>query len=162
MQKTTFTKTTTVIIYISLIVYAYALFVLLFSRSGAHFGGLSLWEYVQYSSNFVPFKTVWEYITAMHTGRMNIGTPIRNLLGNLLMFAPLGFYLPFISAKLKKTANFALFTALLILVIEVVQVFTRRGSLDIDDFILNMCGALLGLLLCKHTPIRKLFESHVS
>ena len=98
----------------------------------------------------------------MHTGGMNIGTPIRNLLGNLLMFAPLGFYLPFISVKLKKTANFALFTALLILVIEVVQVFTRRGSLDIDDFILNMRGALLGLLLCKHTPIRKLFKSHGS
>ena len=159
MQKTTLKKTTTAIIYISLNVYTFALFVLLFSRPSAHFGGLSLWEYVQHSSNFVPFKTIWEYITAMHTGKMNIGTPIRNLLGNWLMFAPLGFYLPFFSAK---AATFALFTALLILVIEVVQVFTRRGSLDIDDFILNMCGALLGLLLCKHTPIRKLFKSHVA
>ena len=39
--------------------------------------------------------------------------------------------------------------SILLVVIEVVQVVTRRESFDIDDFILNMLGALIGFGIWK-------------
>jgi glycopeptide antibiotics resistance protein len=37
------------------------------------------------------------------------------------------------------------------------QLITLKGSLDIDDFILNLFGALVGVIICKNTPICSLF-----
>lgn len=90
-----------VIFSISFIFYLLALVMLLFV--GVMFVGvrghiwtdLSLIEYISSSSNFVPFKTISTYITAMFDGSLNIAIPIKNLLGNLILFSPMGIYLPY-------------------------------------------------------------------
>ena len=83
------------------------------------------------------------------------GVAFRNLAGNLFLLTPLGFYLPFFSEKMKKAMLYVLTVATSIVVIEVVQLATMSGSLDIDDFILNFTGAVLGFIICNGFVIRK-------
>ncbi|MEI2467971.1 VanZ family protein [Niallia taxi] len=46
---------------------------------------------------------------------------------------------------------------LLLFLIELIQVITRLGSFDIDDFILNMFGALMGFCICNTKVVQKYF-----
>jgi glycopeptide antibiotics resistance protein len=41
-----------------------------------------------------------------------------------------------------------------LVIIEVLQLLTRRGSFDIDDIILNTLGALIGLTIWKTKAIQ--------
>ena len=107
----------------------------------------------------VPFKTIVEYITAAIDGTMR-GNAIRNLVGNLFLLFPLGFYLPFFAKKATATKTYLIVVSVFIVVIEVMQLITMSGSLDIDDFILNLTGAFIGLVFCKYTPIRFLLKLH--
>ena len=65
---------------------------------------------------------------------------------NVLLFVPLGFFLPvlwkeFRNAKNLFTAGFAMTSF-----IEIAQIFTGRTT-DIDDIITNIAGALIGYLI---------------
>lgn len=153
-----------VLIGISFIVYLFALAMLLFI--GVMFVGMrghvwtdySLIEYIRSSSNFIPFKTISSYITAMNNGSMNISIPIKNLLGNFIMFLPMGIYLPYCIKKINKVGRFTLAMMTLLFGIEVTQVVTRKGSFDIDDFILNMAGALIGYRIWKMRIVQRLMK----
>ena len=119
---------------------------------------LSLIEYIRTSSNFVPFKTISTYIMAMFDGSLNLGIPIKNLIGNLIMFLPMGIYLPYYIKKINKVGRFTFSMIILLFVIEVTQLVTRRGSFDIDDFILNMVGALIGFGIWKTKIVQRLLK----
>ena len=99
--------------------------------------------------NFVPFKTITTYVSAIFTGNMNVDIPIRNLIGNVFLFFPMGIYLPYFNQKLRNLKTYASFMAIFIIIIEILQLFTRVGSFDIDDFILNMLGAVIGYAVWK-------------
>ena len=149
---------------ISFIFYLLALVMLLFV--GVMFVGirghiwtdLPLIEYIKSSSNFVPFKTISTYITAMFDGSLNMSIPIKNLFGNLIMFLPMGIYLPYYIKKINKVGRFTLSMIILLFVIEVTQLVTRRGSFDIDDFILNMVGALIGFGIWNTKVVQRLLK----
>ncbi|RKQ33239.1 VanZ family protein [Oceanobacillus halophilus] len=148
-----------ILINISFVIYLLALIVLLFLGSrGFLWSDLSLIEYIKNSSNFVPFKTISTYITAMFDGSMNMDIPIKNLFGNLIMFLPMGIYLPYFLKRINKVSGFTISMIILLFVIEVIQLVTRRGSFDIDDFILNMVGALVGFGIWKTKFIQKLLK----
>ena len=157
-------KVIKVIFSISFIFYLLALVMLLFV--GVMFVGvrghiwtdLSLIEYIRTSSNFVPFKTISTYIMAMFDGSLNLGIPIKNLIGNLIMFLPMGIYLPYYIKKINKVGRFTFSMIILLFVIEVTQLVTRRGSFDIDDFILNMVGALIGFGIWKTKIVQRLLK----
>ena len=119
---------------------------------------LSLIEYIRTSSSFVPFKTISSYFAAMFNGSLNIDIPIKNLFGNLIMFLPMGIYLPYYIRKINKVGRFTLSMIILLSVIEVTQLVTRRGSFDIDDFILNMAGALIGFGIWKTKTVQRLLK----
>lgn len=80
---------------------------------------------------------------------MNLHIPIRNLIGNVFLFFPMGIYLLYFYQKLRNLKTYASFMAIFIFIIENLQLFTRRGSFDIDDFILNMLGAVIGYAVWK-------------
>ena len=144
---------------VSFIFYLLALVVLLFlGTRGYVWADLTLMEYIKRSSNFVPFKTISTYITAIFSGSMNIDIPIKNLVGNFIMFLPMGIYLPFFIRRTDKISIFSILMIILLLVIEVIQVVTKRGSFDIDDFILNMLGALIGFGIWKMKVVQKLLK----
>lgn len=149
---------------ISFIFYLLALVLLLFV--GVMFVGirgyiwtdLSLIEYIKSSSNFVPFKTISSYIQSIFDGSMNISIPIKNLVGNLFMFLPMGIFLPFFIVKINKVSIFTISMIILLFFIEAIQLVTRRGSFDIDDFILNTLGALIGFGIWKSKLVQRLLK----
>ncbi|WP_436374659.1 VanZ family protein [Cytobacillus sp. BC1816] len=123
---------------------------------------MPLMEYMKLSSNFVPFKTIIGYVLAISNGSMNLIIPIKNLAGNMAAFLPMGIFLPYFIRALNKLKSFAVTMAVMILSVEIIQLVTRRGSLDIDDFILNIIGALIGFGLWKAIIARKLGDNAVN
>jgi len=115
-------------------------------------------EYIRSSSNFVPFKTISTYITSMFDGSLNIAIPIKNLFGNLIMFLPKGIYLPYYIKMINNVGGFTFSMIILLFVIEITQLVTRRGSFDIDDFILNIVGALIGFVIWKTKIVQRLLK----
>lgn len=106
-----------------LAIYALLLFVLTFMK-GSNQG-----------INIEPFAFLREYIVY----KKPLG--FSNIVGNMLMFVPLGFFL----AIKKATVNKAFFQMFVItLMIETMQFILKRGISDIDDVILNMTGGMIG------------------
>ena len=102
------------------------------------------------SNNFIPFKEIFRY---------DFGSRlfIKNVVGNVLMFMPFGFFAsyylenkrPWLTIFLTIIASFS---------IELVQMVIGR-VFDVDDIMLNILGGLLGYLcyfllvkISKHLP----------
>jgi len=144
---------------VSLIVYVYIALRLLIFRNAAFFSqALETIGTPRYhlSYNLVPLKTIIGYVKAFADGSMSRNIPIQNIVGNLLAFMPMGFYLPFFNKKMAKLKMFAITVSGLIIFVELMQFLLRVGSLDIDDFILNLIGALIAFVICTHRPVSRL------
>jgi len=72
---------------------------------------------------------------------------IINLFGNIVMFIPLGFGLPWVYARLRRFWKTLLLSAVVIACVELVQLVTLLGHCDVDDLILNLIGVTIGYLL---------------
>ena len=142
----------------SFFIYCFALLNILFIRSRGHWGNISLIEYMKYSSNFIPFKTIWGYIQALLRGTMNVNIPIKNIFGNLLLFLPMGLYLPCMAKRLRTPGRFAISTFILPVIIETLQLLLRRGCFDIDDLIMNSLGSLIGYGIWRVKYVQKLLN----
>ncbi|MDM5227460.1 VanZ family protein [Cytobacillus sp. NJ13] len=129
---------------------------MLFFISRGFWSDMPLMEYMKLSSNLVPFKTINGYVMAISNGSMNLIIPIKNLAGNVAAFLPMGIFLPYFIRRLNKLKSFAVTMTVMVISVEIIQLVTRRGSLDIDDFILNIIGALIGFGLWKMMTARKL------
>ena len=141
-------KAKNTLISISFILYLFAIvFILFLDSRGYRWSDLSFREYIKWSSNFIPFRTINLYIHSIAHGTLNITIPLKNLGGNLILFLPMGIYLPLYIKKFNKIRLYVIMMTVLLLFIEVTQVVSRRGSFDIDDLILNMIGAVLGFVI---------------
>lgn len=69
------------------------------------------------------------------------------ILFNMLMFAPLGFLLPLLSARTRRFVTVLLLSLLVTTGIEAVQAVTRRGIFELDDLLHNTLGSLAGFFL---------------
>lgn len=134
---------------VALIIYVLVMAWLLFGQRMDEPTVGSYWENIRSSINFTPFQTIeYFYRSLMHsTDDYLVKRSAVNLIGNVVMFIPLGFLLPWVFPKLRSYLKSSAFSALCIVMIEFVQLFTLLGGCDIDDFILNMIGALVGRLL---------------
>lgn len=122
---------------------------LLFDRSRA-IDGMGYWEQVSISLNLHPLHTVRLYIRLLGSKRPQlVKLAVINLIGNVVMFVPLGFFLPQIFRQLRKLWRTLLTVAGIIVLVELTQLFTLVGSCDVDDLILNVFGASLGYGLYK-------------
>ena len=92
------------------------------------------------SSNFVPFKEMFRY---------SIGSRlfIKNVLGNIIMFIPYGFFASYY-LDLKKPISIILLSLLVSSSIETTQLVIGR-VFDIDDIILNILGGIIGFCLYR-------------
>ena len=90
------------------------------------------------TSNLVPFKEMFRY---------DFGSKMfyRNVVGNMLMFIPYGFFTSYF-LKLKKPLHIFLLTFLVSITIETTQ-FVIGRVFDIDDIMLNIVGGLLGFTI---------------
>ena len=124
---------------------------LLFDRTG-YVDGIPYFQ--QMKANLIPFRTLRLFYRLLsHHRPALVRIAVINLAGNVLMFIPLGFFLPLIFPKLRKIWKYILCVVLIITTVEILQLVTLVGSCDVDDLILNLGGALLGYRL--HTRIRK-------
>lgn len=93
-----------------------------------------------------------------------ISGPIDTML-NIILFVPLGFFLPLLYKKYSHISSVALTGFLFSLSIEIVQMF-GRGSTDINDLITNTAGACLGYFIYKllskltRKELRRKFQSN--
>ena len=71
----------------------------------------------------------------------------RNLAGNVVLFVPLGWILPYFLPFARKTKGFLLSAAALILLVELIQAFTLLGFCDFDDLLLNVLGGWIGFYI---------------
>ena len=92
--------------------------------------------------NLIPFATIVDYFA-----NGNTGISVRNLVGNVIIFIPLGFLLPILIERFRKLIVILLVSFAFSLLFETIQLlFSMLGSFDVDDLILNTFGALLGYL----------------
>ena len=124
---------------------------LLFDRPGAA-EGIPYWQQVQSNLNLIPFRTLKLFSGLLDDHRPYlVRLAVVNLLGNVVMFIPLGIFLPLVFANLRKQWKTLLISALVITAAELLQLFTLLGSCDVDDLILNLLGCALGYWLFKLT-----------
>lgn len=110
------------------LIYILLLFQLLTSTELGHSSGI----------NYIPFTEIMRY---------EFGSKLflYNVLGNILIFIPFGFFISYY-IKAKKITSLFLVTLLVSACVEFVQVNIGR-SFDVDDIILNVLGGLCGYLL---------------
>ena len=120
---------------------------LLFNRPGG-IEGMDYWTQIQANLNLEPFHTIRLFLNVLNKQAYCTAALI-NLGGNVIMFIPLGFFLPRVYPKLQKFWHTTLATVLIITAVELTQLFTLLGSCDIDDLILNVIGAAIGYGIFK-------------
>ena len=114
-----------------LLFYSFGLFILLFFRHS---------DQSYQSLNLIPLSTIAFYLS----GKVNGLIVFYNLAANIGLFIPYGIFL-----MVKNRSRFQLFYLpfLFISMIEILQYVSQRGSMDIDDLILNVLGFYIGYLL---------------
>jgi len=141
-------------------VYLIALVYILFFWLRANNTELGLVEYFKTSSNLKIFASIQKYLYCLFNGLAFVA--IINLFGNLLLFMPLGALLPLyfqvIKGKPGKFWQYTVFIVLTLIFVEITQLITRRGIFDIDDILLNLLGAIIGLFLAKLRNIRNVYQ----
>lgn len=119
-------------------------------------GGLSFLNAPDYAASLsgkfqlIPLKTILDYIRQFNTFSLEdpaFGPALINIVGNIVMFVPLGVFLPVLFIKQRRFPIFLLTFVLIIVCVELIQAFTLLGSCDIDDLILNTAGGCIGYLL---------------
>lgn len=93
------------------------------------------------SANFTLFKTIRMYID--YSYMLN---SFENLVGNVVVFIPFGFLLPYIQERCKNFFVLLCNAFLFVTGIEVFQLFSAFGAFDVDDILLNCVGASIGWL----------------
>jgi Glycopeptide antibiotics resistance protein len=126
----------TAVIYGVFICYITFLFKLLFlSRVSSHDTADSV--------NLIPFRSITDYLVSNSEKVRRFA--FSNVIGNILIFVPLGGYLSLFRNKKKAISNLLLIIVASLLT-EIIQGFTHIGAADIDDLILNSFGGLVGIL----------------
>lgn len=90
------------------------------------------------TANFIPFKEIFRYV---------LGSEMffKNVIGNMIMFMPYGFFVAFY-LDLKKPYIVLLLTLIVSITIETTQLIIGR-VFDVDDVFLNILGSYLGFIL---------------
>ena len=101
------------------------------------------------TNNFIPFKEIFRY-------EFGSKVFIHNIVGNILLFIPFGY---FVSHIMQTRKPYAMLTISLItsLVIEYTQLLIGR-TFDVDDILLNVLGSTIGFLVFL---IIDVLESHL-
>jgi len=77
---------------------------------------------------------------------------IRNIILNILMFVPLGFFIPFLWHGLSKFYLVLSISLAFTLTIEIIQLITARGVFSVEDILHNALGAIIGYFIYAAWP----------
>ena len=144
--------------YVLFVIYVITALTTLFSssvflRNNNLTGYASIKERV-YQMNLIPTRTIVYYIIALfknEIGRMSVAM---NLLGNFVLFMPVAVFLP--RSLHNSRINICVVIFVFLIVIEIMQFFTGRGNLDVDDVLLNFLGFYSVYLIRNIAVIQKM------
>ena len=135
---------------------------LLFVRGRIVESELSYWQRVALNYNLTPLRTVrnyWDILArpehyldkwgAAAIYKEQAKSAVVNLVGNVVMFVPLGMLLPAIWQRLRRFWKTVLLGAGVIVAVEIAQLLSLRGRCDVDDLILNLIGIAAGYVLWR-------------
>lgn len=122
------------VLYIGFIVY-FLLFSEWYGRTGV------MQEYRYNLELFKEINRFWTYREQL--GWYAVAT---NLFGNVLIFVPFGFFLP-MASKYRSFFAAVFYSFALSLCVETFQLFSKVGSFDVDDLLLNTVGGALGYVV---------------
>ena len=97
----------------------------------------------EYRYNLVLFKEIKRFI--IYRDILGPFAVFTNLFGNILIFVPYGFFISMASRTRRFFMTFACSLGLS-LCVEVFQLFSKVGSFDVDDLLLNTVGGILGYI----------------
>ncbi len=98
-----------------------------------------------YQYNLIPFNEIRRFVGYRHY--LSLGAFVLNICGNLLVFTPLGFFIPLWNQGRVRWYHIIIYSFSFSLCIELMQLYTRVGVFDVDDLIMNTVGGLFGWVL---------------
>jgi len=141
------------ILWIAFIMYLFATCRLIILKSWGGFSYISQcyasfdnWKQeILWNLNLMPLRFIFD----IHG--YTLITWCKNVIGNIILFVPMGFFLLCLFSKVRKWSfkKYIFIMAAIIIGIEVFQLFLMCGHCDIDDFMLNLLGACLGFKVTK-------------
>ncbi|MBR4693469.1 MAG: VanZ family protein [Bacilli bacterium] len=99
------------------------------------------------SNNFIPFREIFRYSI---TDRLFW----KNVIGNMIMFLPFGFFISYY-LKVEKITLPLILTLVASIAVEFVQMCIGR-VFDVDDILLNLLGGTVGF--CIYSVLKKIGE----
>lgn len=112
----------------------------------AVFENMPYWQAVKKSIQYQPFSTIRYFSAWLDRSNPLFPIAIMNLMGNLALFFPMGFFLPYFQKKQRNPFLFLFTMTIIISLVELIQALALIGKCDIDDFLLNLCGAFGGFI----------------
>jgi glycopeptide antibiotics resistance protein len=91
--------------------------------------------------NWIPLATI------SHYGRVGGWELVRNVLGNIVLFAPLGLLVPALHAELRSAPLVIAFALCVSVAIELLQYSSGQRVADVDDVLLNTVGGVAGYIM---------------
>lgn len=124
---------------------------LLYGQRIGQIGSGTYWQQLKSHIVYTPFETISRFLWVLRYSSQpgQIRHAVVNLAGNVIMFVPLGYWVPCFWKKLQKFGWHFLTMVLIIVIIELTQLFTLLGSCDVDDLLLNLVGTTIGLGMWK-------------
>ena len=101
-----------------------------------------------------PFATIdwFVWVLGNRADQVSRFVAWKNLLGNVIMFIPLGFFVPLLWEKTRNFFKHLGWMFVIILAVELLQYVTGLGTCDVDDLILNILGTSFGWLAWNLCP----------
>ncbi len=98
----------------------------------------------EYRYNLELFKEIRRFLT--YRDQLGTFAVVANLCGNILIFVPYGFFIS-MAGHSRGFFRTLIYSMGLSLCVEIIQLFTRVGSFDVDDILLNTVGGVLGYII---------------
>lgn len=98
-----------------------------------------------YQYNLIPLHEIRRFLT--YRRQLGAAAVVLNLAGNVLAFVPFGLFLPLLVKRVRSFGKTVLFGFEFSLLVEILQLYSKVGSFDVDDILLNTTGVWIGYLL---------------
>ena len=120
----------------------YVVFLIYFLFLAEWYGRTGISE--EYRYNLELFREIKRFI--IYREQLGVFAVFANLAGNILIFVPYGFFIS-VASRERGCFKTLFFSIGLSLCVEIIQLFTRVGSFDVDDILLNTIGGVLGYIV---------------
>ena len=120
----------------------YVVFLIYFLFLAEWYGRTGISE--EYRYNLELFREIKRFI--IYREQLGVFAVFANLAGNILIFVPYGFFIS-VASRERGFFKTLFFSMGLSLCVEIIQLFTRVGSFDVDDILLNTIGGVFGYII---------------